>query len=105
MGSLTWMDLSIPVDGSTLSLCLGADAPFTTVGGEVNSPATDVAYGRNHLRVHWTSDGFGSMRHGEQIADSIVWDQNERSERRLASNAHPRATVPTNQTARKRSTW
>jgi hypothetical protein len=62
-------------DGLALVPYTGADASQMTVGGELNKLAANVAYGRNVAGVHWRSDGFESMRLGEQIAISILKDQ------------------------------
>jgi hypothetical protein len=62
-------------DGLMLQAYTGTDASQMTVGGELNKLAANVAYGRNVAGVHWRSDGFESMRLGEQIAISILRDQ------------------------------
>jgi hypothetical protein len=62
-------------DGLSLVPYTGPDAGLMTVGGELNKLAANVAYGRNIAGVHWRSDGYESLRLGEQIAISLLKDQ------------------------------
>lgn len=71
-----WPNPKVPTDdGLGLVPYTGADAPLMTVGGELNKIAMNVAYGRNVAGVHWRSDGYESLRLGEEIAISILRDQ------------------------------
>jgi len=45
-----------------------------TVGGELNKVAANIAIGRHHATVHYRSDGYHSLRLGEQVAISILRD-------------------------------
>src|SRR5207302_3438166 len=62
-------------DGLGLVPYTGSDANQMTVTGELNKLAMNVAYGRNVAGVHWRSDGYASLRLGEEIAISILRDQ------------------------------
>ncbi len=52
------------------------EGPPLTVGGELNKLAMNVAYGRNIAGVHWRTDGIESLKLGEQVAISLLRDQN-----------------------------
>lgn len=62
-------------DGTTLVDYTGPDAGSLTVRGELDKLAANVATGRNLAGVHWRSDGYWSLRLGEQVAISILQDQ------------------------------
>ena len=62
-------------DGLTLLPYTGPGANQLTVGGELNKLAMNVAYGRHIAGVHWRSDGYDSLRLGEELAISILRDQ------------------------------
>lgn len=47
-----------------------------TVGGELNKLASNISLGRNIAGVHWRSDGTASNLLGEELAISIMRDQN-----------------------------
>lgn len=71
-----WPNPKVPTDdGLGLVPYTGADAPLMTIGGELNKIAMNVAYGRHVAGVHWRSDGYESLRLGEEIAISILRDQ------------------------------
>lgn len=58
-------------DGLVLEPYVG---PTLTVGGELDKLASNVATGRNIAGVHWRSDGYWSLRLGEQIAIEVLRD-------------------------------
>jgi hypothetical protein len=45
------------------------------VGGELNKLASNIATGRNIAGVHWCTDGIESLKLGEAVAISVLWDQ------------------------------
>lgn len=73
-----WPNPRIPSDdGLTLLPYTGPGAAQMTIGGELNKLAMNVAYGRNIAGVHWRSDGYESLRLGEEVAISVLKDQRE----------------------------
>jgi len=50
-------------------------AANTTVETELNKLAMNVAYGRHMAGVHWRSDGYASLRLGEELAIRIPAEQ------------------------------
>lgn len=64
-------------DGLALLPYTAPDASLMTVGGELNKLAMNVAYGRNIAGVHWRSDGYASLRLGEEIAISLLREQRD----------------------------
>jgi hypothetical protein len=59
-------------DGMALTPYSGPDL---TIGGELNKLAANIAIGRNFAGIHWRSDYTESLRLGEAIAISVLWDQ------------------------------
>ncbi len=59
-------------DGLALTSYQG---PPLTVGGELNKLASNIATGRNHAGVHWRTDAAASLRLGEEVAISVLRDQ------------------------------
>lgn len=62
-------------DGLSLVPYTGPGANAMTVETELNKLAMNVAYGRNIAGVHWRSDGYESLRLGEQLAIRILAEQ------------------------------
>lgn len=62
-----------PLDNGLTIVPLAPPANLT-VGGELNKVASNIAIGRHWGAVHYPSDGFHSLRLGEQIAVSILRD-------------------------------
>lgn len=62
-------------DGLTLVPYTGPGANQMTVETELNKLAMNVAYGRNIAGVHWRSDGYESLRLGEQLAIRMLAEQ------------------------------
>jgi hypothetical protein len=61
--------------GTSLVDYTGPDKEQLTVGGELNKLAANIAIGRNHAGVHWYTDYSESLRLGEDIAISILEEQ------------------------------
>lgn len=82
-----WFDESTPLkplvespvvaspDGLSLVPYTGPDADALTVGGELNKLASNIGIGRNIAGVHWRSDYTASVALGEQVAISVLRDQ------------------------------
>lgn len=67
---------SIPSDdGQSLLPYAGSDAGDLTVGGELNKLASNIALGRDIEAVHWRSDAWQGLLLGEEIAISVMRDQ------------------------------
>jgi hypothetical protein len=62
-------------DGQSLLPYAGSDARDMTVGGELNKLASNIALGRDIEAVHWRSDAWQGLLLGEQIAISVLQDQ------------------------------
>lgn len=62
-------------DGLSLVPYTGPGANAMTVETELNKLAMNVAYGRHIAGVHWRSDGYESLRLGEQLAIRILAEQ------------------------------
>jgi len=62
-------------DGLSLVPYTGPGAANMTVETELNKLAMNVAYGRNMAGVHWRSDGYESLRLGEDLAIRILAEQ------------------------------
>lgn len=63
-------------DGTSLVPYTGSDAGQVTIGGEINKLASNIGQARNFSGIHWRSDSDWGMRLGEQVAISILRDQN-----------------------------
>ena len=62
-------------DGLALVPYTGPGANLMTVETELNKLAMNVAYGRHIAGVHWRSDGYHSLRLGEELAIRILAEQ------------------------------
>lgn len=61
--------------GTALVAYTGADRDQITVGGEINKLASNISLGRNFAGMHWRSDHTESLRLGERVAISLLFDQ------------------------------
>jgi len=52
------------------------EGPPLTVGGELNKIASNIAQGRNMAGVHWRTDASEAIKLGEEVAISVLRDQN-----------------------------
>ena len=64
-------------DGQSLLPYTGSDAQYMTVGGELNKLASNIALGRDIEAVHWRSDAWQGLVLGEEIAISVLRDQQQ----------------------------
>ncbi|NDJ17842.1 vanadium-dependent haloperoxidase [Myxacorys almedinensis] len=79
-----WFDETAPIfnpvvandDGTELIPYSGTDASKMTIGGELNKVAANISSGRNASGVHWRTDFTESLKLGEDIAVSILRQQN-----------------------------
>ncbi|GAC1357537.1 MAG: vanadium-dependent haloperoxidase [Herpetosiphon sp.] len=62
-------------DGLELVPYLGHDAHQLSIGGELNKLAANIAIGRNMAGVHWYSDYAESIKLGEQVALTVLFNQ------------------------------
>jgi hypothetical protein len=72
-----FFDETFPVDDPVLVSADGLSVkpyvgPTLTVGGELNKLASNVAFGRNMLGIHWRSDGSEGLRMGEEVALALL---------------------------------
>lgn len=51
--------------------------PPLTVGGELNKLATNFAWGRNWMGIHWWSDAAASLVLGEEVAIAMLRDERD----------------------------
>ncbi len=63
--------------GTALVAYTGADRNRITVGGEINKLASNISLGRNFAGMHWRSDHTESLKLGERVAISLLFDQRE----------------------------
>lgn len=62
-------------DGTILVPYVGPASGSLTVGGELNKLASNIALGRNMAGIHYRSDYKEGLKLGEQVAISILKDQ------------------------------
>ena len=63
-------------DGLSLLPYSGADASEITVNGEINKLASNIGIARNFASVHWRTDYVAGLLLGEEVALSVLRDQN-----------------------------
>jgi hypothetical protein len=61
--------------GTALVAYTGADRIHLRVGGEIDKLASNISLGRNFAGMHWRSDHTESLRLGERVAISLLFDQ------------------------------
>lgn len=61
--------------GTALVAYTGDDRDRIRVGGEINKLASNISLGRNFAGMHWRSDHTESLKLGERVAISLLFDQ------------------------------
>ncbi|MFL6208224.1 MAG: vanadium-dependent haloperoxidase [Pyrinomonadaceae bacterium] len=61
--------------GTSLRPYEGDDRNQIRVGGEINKLAANISLGRNFAGMHWRSDHTESLKLGERVAISLLFDQ------------------------------